>query len=393
LPRTRRLARLVHEIATVSTLNTFQDGLNLEPQTLRALLVEGDAQERVWAAWALGLKVGRGFTSEATARSRREPDPGVRRHLVVLLAGLGEGVAVRVMAACDPDAYVRATAYRYLLQLFGSDAVASIVSAATGDPSDIVREEAARMLEGRWPASQQHALISLLDDEKVGVRQAATDRLAEGTLPSEEMTVVIPRMIAEPDIDLQYRLLTIIVKSGGTTALAAKMSDLSVDRLTELLDLLQKADVRMAWNQLASIAARAVPALDRRVLQALPNAEEADLVWLARCAVRSLSWPQGRNRAEAEVAWDVRVTADLARKALVAKVAKVDPWPLARDERDLFVALIDALKTEEADLRAEQQDFMDDEDWDPAWLDQLADQRRRLERLIGRTEPDAQGRS
>src|SRR4051812_16543620 len=79
----------------LSRLQSFEGALALGSERLRGLLVEGDSRERVWAAWALGLRVGGAFSAEASAQSRLEPDPGVRRHLVVLLAGLSEGAAIQ----------------------------------------------------------------------------------------------------------------------------------------------------------------------------------------------------------------------------------------------------------------------------------------------------------
>lgn len=363
-------------------LNAFDDGLALEPQALRALLLGGNAQERVWAAWALGLRLGGAFTTEATAQSRREPDPGVRRHLVVLLAGLQEGTAIRTIAANDPDPYVRATAHRYAVQTIGSDAFATALSAATSDSSEIVREECVRVLAGRWPSSRLHDLIGLLADRAIGVRQAAMDRLSEHTLVQSDLPALMRRAIEEPDPDLRHRLVIRVVEAAGAGALALALPDQPVSNLVELLDHMHSSGLRMSWNELATLTTRGIPSLDRRILQLLRDTEGADLLWLARCAVRALAWPPPRNRIEADVAWDVRVVADAARRALVAKVAGIDPLPLVRDEVLLFSNLIESMRSEEAELRAEEESLADDPEWDPAWPQQLSAQRRRLEMFV-----------
>jgi hypothetical protein len=370
----------------VPPLGSFKDASALNLQGLRAILGEGDAQERVWAAWALGLSLGKMFGGEAADRSTREPDPGVRRHLIVVLAGLGERSAVWALAAGDPDPYVRATAHRYAFQLSGpiasDNAVGAIVSAAMSDSSEIVREECLRLLENRWPHDRRGDLRGFLGDSALGVRQVAADRLADGQLSAADLEVLARRAIDEPDPDLRRRLMAMVVQADGGEVIAAVLRDLAPERLVELLDHLELLEARFSWHQLRAISNLGLPAIDRRLLKLLRLPMDADLVWLARCTARPLSWPSARNRLEADVARDVRVAADLARRALVEQVARVDPPPLSRDERDLFLAVIQSLRDEEGDLRAEQDDLMDDGEWDPAWLEQVVEQRRRLETFL-----------
>ena len=90
--------------------NSFSDVEQLDPDELKTLLVAGEPPERVWAAWALGLRHHEAFARELKATAAEEPHPGVRRHLVVVLAGAGESRSVLTMAVHDPDERVRATA-------------------------------------------------------------------------------------------------------------------------------------------------------------------------------------------------------------------------------------------------------------------------------------------
>lgn len=54
---------------------------------------------------------------ELRATAAEEPDAGVRRHLLVVLAGAGEGRSIMTLAVHDPDERVRATALQYLARL------------------------------------------------------------------------------------------------------------------------------------------------------------------------------------------------------------------------------------------------------------------------------------
>ena len=93
----------------------------LSPPEASALLQRGDAQERVWAAWRIAAAYGARAIDGLVVALAGEGDAGVRRHLLVVLAGLGALSVVADAAARDADAHVRATATRYLARLVGPD--------------------------------------------------------------------------------------------------------------------------------------------------------------------------------------------------------------------------------------------------------------------------------
>ena len=82
----------------------------------RNLVRHGDAQERVWAAWALGLRLADSSGDAFLDGLRQEPPSGTRMHLAALLAGAGESKAVEILAEHDPATQVRATAAQYLVK-------------------------------------------------------------------------------------------------------------------------------------------------------------------------------------------------------------------------------------------------------------------------------------
>lgn len=372
-------------------LRSFEGARGLAIHQLRAVLAGGARDERVWAAWSLGLAIGGESGMDAPAPGGGDPHPGLRKHLVAVLAGRGEDAAVRALALEDPDPYVRAAAYRYASKAgAGGD---ELWRSSICDPDEVVRQQGIRLLEGRWPPALRPELIALLLDEAVGVRQAAAERLADEQLAPEEIGVVARRVLTEPDGDLRRQLVRICVGAGGGEALARALPDLPTKRLTELLDVLLHSEVRLAWRELAAVASRALPAVDHRVLQLLRAPEEADLGWLARCAVRPLSWPSPRNQIEVMVTRDVRRAAALATRAVLAKIATGDSDPAlpTAEDRAALATLLQSLRRAESDLDGSRDDLLDGSEWDPERLARLAGDRRTLEAFLARAAPYSSG--
>jgi HEAT repeat protein len=101
---------------TAMAYDSFETVSHLETAFQRALLQNGDSVERVWAAWALGLKFGSQIIPDLQMSLQANPSSGTRRQFVVILAGLGDPFTVEDLARYDPDEFVRATACQYLLK-------------------------------------------------------------------------------------------------------------------------------------------------------------------------------------------------------------------------------------------------------------------------------------
>ena len=96
-------------------MNSFAEVAQLDEATLRILLRGDSSTHRVWAAWALGMRDGKAMEHEARARIYKEPNPGVRRSLAVMLAR--DPDAMTALALDDPNAFVRVTAWRLISQV------------------------------------------------------------------------------------------------------------------------------------------------------------------------------------------------------------------------------------------------------------------------------------
>ena len=95
---------------------SFTDVVAMDVSAQRHLLHHGAPEERVWAAWALGLQLGEQAKPDLLALLEQAEQTGVRQHVVIILAGLGERSLLDRLAEHEVDDAVRATASQYLLQ-------------------------------------------------------------------------------------------------------------------------------------------------------------------------------------------------------------------------------------------------------------------------------------
>ena len=89
------------------TPTRFDDVTTLGVAEQRRLLRGGDPEQRVWAAWALGLTEGTQAVADLRAALAEADDAGVRRHLVVVLAGLGERALLDQLTTSEVDEAVQ----------------------------------------------------------------------------------------------------------------------------------------------------------------------------------------------------------------------------------------------------------------------------------------------
>jgi hypothetical protein len=162
----------------------FEQVARLSAPEAGKLLRDGDAQERVWASWVIARAYGARGRAGAAVQALEvavagEPDAGVRRHLLVVLAGLGATRTVAIHAAKDVDADVRATAARYLARLAEPDDAAEydLLVARTIDLAAVVRYAVADALRVDAPDAVVRVVAGLLFDPDSDVRWAMRRRL------------------------------------------------------------------------------------------------------------------------------------------------------------------------------------------------------------------------
>lgn len=243
----------------------------LEAQAQRALLADGDAVERLWAAWALAMRLAKEAAPELVGdHAAEEPVAGIRRQLVVIAAGLGEAGLIRVLAQGDPNARVRATGCQYLIATSGAnraDLAEFLRFCLFADPSPIVREEILRWSRPDIPPLTMAEIVRLAHDASPAVRRWAAI-VAERRFAADEIATsgLLERLDAEDEAGLLIELARLALKCNrpGRILQAAEVQE--GKRRLSLLDLLIGRDLRFAWPAMETLAALRDPAVDRRVV-------------------------------------------------------------------------------------------------------------------------------
>src|SRR5262245_44270456 len=158
-------------------MDEFENTQGLSSERLYELLETGDAQERVFAIWALGLRSAGAVTM--ADQLRVEPDAGVRRALAVVLAGQGEVDLLVAMCRHDPSAHVRASAVPMVMRFAAAGRIPwSIVVGRLADEAP-VRASVIGQVDASSPQELRAAAVAALHDEEDVVRREAFETCAK----------------------------------------------------------------------------------------------------------------------------------------------------------------------------------------------------------------------
>jgi hypothetical protein len=335
---------------------SFAEVDRLDADELNALLVEGEPPERVWAAWALGLRHHEGFARELRATAAEEPEPGVRRHLIVILAGAGESRSLLTLAAHDPDERVRATALQYLARL-----------ARPND--DAANDLLARTLSEGPALSQLGCIAGLRPDARPELWRAAADcisspdrdlrwtafetvlRHGAPSRPAPELARLF--LSLEPERGTRGDAIRVLCESAGGGALKPLVTDPALQRrlLPELVEALHEQRQQLTWPEVKILLDRSPEGQAMfRSLQLLAAGSEG----AARAGLLGLYVDSRRGGRH------------LAQEALtrMRNALNQNGAPLDEPERRLRDAL--ALYVEETAIEARTNpDYFDEYDVDP----------------------------
>jgi hypothetical protein len=339
-------------------LAAFDAVRDLPEAALRDLLDTGEPVERVWAAWALGLRLGGRAVGPLRTAVDADPDPGTRRHLVVALAGFGERGAVATLAAADPDPWVRATACQYLERLAAADVTLwPLVLARFGDPAPVVRETLVQQLATGAPAEIRAAALRCVEDEAPQVRQAVVERLDtlldQGTpLPEWGKR----QALVEPTRALRRALLSAWHQREGSACLLNAVARAGrFDLACEALEILADVEPQVAWPAVAELAEVADRESSRRIFVLFGRRlGDVPLPWLLRY-LAGAGWYWDYTSALPELlprlarsgslaAADRAALSTLARRAGEQLAPGTDPWddeddPTGDDQGDWHAQL------------------------------------------------------
>ncbi len=319
----------------------------LDADAQRALLEHGAATERIWAAWALGLRLGRAVAPHLIRSLDGSPDPGTRRHLIVMLAGMGERAVLKTVAEHDPDDLVRATACRFLARTAppGDAAIAAFLGARLARDGAEVRQVILRSVRDRELALPPGHVAPCASEPDLDVRQLAVEvLLASAPLDWLFPGILEARIPLEPDPSLRMMLAEQCIAAGGARRLLGMARALDDARRLDLLHLLARHRQRFAWSDVAPFAAVEQPGIDAALLRLLDPADAAPAFdWLLLCTVRAVNWPQSRNRRESDMARLVMECADAAERLLPRALREMQSTPLTPAQRERIGPIIDNL--------------------------------------------------
>lgn len=271
---------------------------------LRTLLREGDPRQRLRAAWALGLRLGADGAATLSASTHGEIHPGVRRHLVVVLAGLGEREAVWAMAANDPAAEVRAVGCQCLAMsaVAGDDTPwETLIDRLSKDASPSVRRACVAFLPPEVPGAVRSAVAAAANDVDVDVRREVVDRLrgwAEGG--EERFATVLLERLQEDDPAVRQSVIDFGLGYADGVPLLSRAHAAPEATSALVLEQAIAKGKRFSWDILEPLAARQSGVLDPLIMSCVPQeAPSATDAWLLGTMLRSWD-PDG---AEGEHGW------------------------------------------------------------------------------------------
>jgi hypothetical protein len=342
---------------------SFSDVGRLDANELRALLVAGEPPERVWAAWALGLLHDEAFARDLRATAAEEPHPGVRRHLVIILAGAGERRSLLTIGAHDPDERVRATALQHL---------ARVARPGDAEANDLL----AQTLAAGSPLLRLGCIAGLRADAPAGLWRAAQDCIAspdrdlrwtayesvirQGVQGRTAAELARDLLNLEPEQNTRRDAARLLHDRVGVEALRQLVDDpaLKVGLLPELIEVMHERDVRIAWPEVDRLMLRlASDESRRRALQLLVAGSEG----AARPALLKLFVA---DRIDSKSWW-------LTQDEVVIRLRRAlddNRAPLAESERELHRTLADFVARAAAEARTDPDYFDNIDDLDPDLL-------------------------
>ncbi len=327
-------------------MRDFAELAHLDTEVLRSLLEAGEPPERVRAAWALALRLGGTIRRDLVQGARTEPDPGVRRHLVVVLAGYQERVVLATLASQDFDAAVRAVACQYLAMIGRPEDAGSwrvLHERLEEDASDEVRRAAIAYLPPHTPAFLRSAVAARVGEESLEVRRAVADKLLEWAGLSGEglPEVLVSRLHLEPDLELRREWVRRACALGGERELLEALVDAPEETLRFVLELYAAQRVRLPWEGLRPFTQQGRPGLDSLLMDLLePGSQDEADAWLLEVALRY--WRDSIEDYDRESAWAARDALECLEARLEAgHLREPDAW-VCELARKLWEALAEA---------------------------------------------------
>lgn len=268
----------------VARFARFADLVELDDASLTKVVEgQGDAPERVWAAWVIALRRPSDAGALLEHAAMREPSEGVRAHLALMLVAHGERSAALAMALHDPSALVRASASRCLARLAEpvDPDLNEALAVALRDPAPDVRGAVLDGLRTDAPEPIRRRVKACLADGSLDVRRAAVDYLLRVEGFSASLGEQAPR---ETNDALFATLVDAWIAAEGSRVFSGHTASWPAPEIQRLLDLGFASKLEVA--DLEGWLSRDEPAIDGHL-----SALDLPLGWLLTFAVRFARMP------------------------------------------------------------------------------------------------------
>lgn len=342
---------------------SFGDVAKLGQSTLRELLASGDAAERIWAAWAYAMRRGGDSVSELVKVAKEGPTPGLRRHLVVVLAGFRERECIRAFADSDPNPQVRATACLFLLQTFlrdDAETSAFLVSILRNDSAPAVRLVVLTNSKANGLEIPPNLLVELAADPDAEIRKEALNVIAEHSLEEEAVECGIADLLKSETVpELMRKIAAICVDAGQAPEVLKQAKQQPENARSVLLDFLITQGTKFDWVDLIDLTELPGRDLTERI-EKLVSASSRPLMfpWLAAKLVGAIEEIQ--ELPEYDDIWRMF-------KQFIFSDAVL---PLSPDVKENFGPIISAIKKQiseyETEIASEEAGLLDESDYEYA---------------------------
>lgn len=233
-------------------LDSFASAGGMETERLREILSTGDPHEGVWAGWELGLRAA--GSDELRRLAEGAPHPGTRRHLAVVVAGMGDRPVLESLAKHDPNPSVRSDAIAWLWRCT-ADPVSEgreIAALYDSDPDPVVRLRIVELQPALPAEFLARILADALTGESVELRTATAQRLlGDGRRCPREVRDRLPE---EPDDTLARFMLTAWVHSDDYPLLLQAAEQWPAPLRAQALRGLVAGKRHYSWPSLAKLA-------------------------------------------------------------------------------------------------------------------------------------------
>lgn len=307
---------------------SFEAVAKLPASEQRRLLQNGDGPERLWSAWALALQLGSAAIPVLTEVQQGDVSEGVKRQLLIVLAGLGERSLLMAVAEADPSPSVRATATALYLRTAASatdpDCMRFILKQLSAGPAEVCCAVLAEHDAGRLmiPLSEQ---LTLLRNPSASVRQASLASLAANPARNEDAPTsraLIELFADEQGTDLLQQCVALLPRAAIRDLLQTVAARLP-KRLAEAVRIAHAQFGPLSWSDVQRVAQTSALTDLLAILMAEVRPEPpAGLAWLCR-ALRLAS--DDDSRLGGDLRWrSLAMIQDLLSVDTVVMLASAD---------------------------------------------------------------------